>query len=160
VVAADAFVMLTGDGAKLDAVRAAFAQAMRSPETELADLHVELLLPGAPRAWRDAYREAPVRGLPAERPDPDAVLAGAAKLLRLAGCEEGAVMLARARLDVAAVPGASVPLTRYVLQLATADRAHTWEHPALEDQLRRAVHDAASRAAEQVTVDVGVATSG
>src|SRR6185295_1595342 len=45
VVPAPAFVALSGDAGRLAAVRAAFAYAMRSPETELAELHLELLLP-------------------------------------------------------------------------------------------------------------------
>jgi hypothetical protein len=94
VVPAAAFVTLTGDPAKLEAVRAAFAQAMRSPETELADLHFELLLPGIERAWSRAYRDAPVRDVPAERPDSGAVLAGAAALLAAAGAREAVEMLA------------------------------------------------------------------
>lgn len=157
VVPADAFVMLTGDAAKLDAVRAAFAQTMRSPDTELADLHVELLLPGIELPWSRAYREAPTRDLSADPPAPEAVLAGAAALLDAAGDRPGAEMLRRARLDAAAVPGASLPLRRYVLQLATADRVRAWAQPELEERMRRAVHDAASRAAETVVVELGVA---
>lgn len=159
-VPAEAFAALAGDAAKLDAVRAAFAHAMRSPDTELADLHVELLLPTLDRTWSQAYRDAPIRDVPAERPAPEAVLAGAAALLDEAGERRAAAMLARARLDAAAVPSASLPITRYVLQLATADRASTWQQPELEERLRRAIHDAASRAAEQVIVEVGVMPSG
>ncbi|APR83119.1 Hypothetical protein A7982_08468 [Minicystis rosea] len=159
VVTADTFVALTRDAARMEAVRAAFAQTMRSPETELADLHLELLLPGIDRTWGLVYRDASLRNLPAERPDPDAVRAGAAALLRAVGEHEGAEMLGRARLDVAEIEGTSVPLTRYVLQLATGDRARTWRLPELEERLRRAVHDAASRAAEQVVVELGVSTT-
>ncbi len=151
-VPADAFATLARDAAKLGAVREAFAQAMRSPETELCDLCVELLLPVVDRPWGQAYREAPIRAALADRPDPEAVLAGAAALLSAAGDEEGAAMLARARLSVAAGPA----LTRYVVLLPPADRARTWRDAALEDRLRRAVHDAAARAGEQVTVDLGV----
>lgn len=159
VVRAEAFVTLKGDAAKLDAVRAAFAQAMRGAATELAELHVELLLPGVERAWSRAYRDAPIRDLPAERPSPAAVLAGAAALLEAMGDHAAAEVLGRAGLDVSAVAGASLPITRYVLQLATKDRARTWREPQLEERLRRAVHDAAIRAAEQVTVEVGVLPS-
>jgi hypothetical protein len=157
VVPAQAFVMLKRDAAKLDAVRAAFAQTMRSAATELAELHLELLLPVVDRAWGRAYREAPMRDWPAERPQPEAVLAGAAALLEALGDRAAAEMLARARLDASVVAGVSLPLTRYVLQLATVDRARTWREPALEERLRRAVHDAAIRAAEQVTVEIGLA---
>ena len=160
VVTASTFAALTRDAAQMETVRAAFAQTMRSRQTELADLHLELLLPGIDRTWGRAYRDAPVRDVPAARPDPDAVRMGAAALLRALGDHEGAAMLERARLDAAEVEGTSVPLTRYVLQLATEDRARTWRLPELEDRLRRAVHDAASRAAEQVVVELGVSTTG
>ncbi|MFT3766683.1 MAG: hypothetical protein QM820_14385 [Minicystis sp.] len=160
IVAADAFVTLTGDAAKLEVVRSAFARAMRSPGTELAGLHVELLLPGIDRAWGLAYRDASTRDVPADRPEPEAVLAGAIALLEALGDREGAAMLGRARLDAANIAGSSVPLTRYVLQLATGDRVSTWAQPDLEERLRRAVHDAASRAAEQVTVELGVMPRG
>jgi hypothetical protein len=151
-VPAEAFAALTGDASKLGAVREAFAQAMRSPATELCDLCVELLLPVVDRPWGQAYREAPVRAVPSSRPDPEAVLAGAAALLSAAGDEAGAAMLDRARLSTASAPA----LTRYVVLLPPADRARTWREPALEERVRRAVYDAALRAGEQVTVELGV----
>ncbi len=151
-VPAEAFAALAGDAEKLTAVRDAFAQAMRSATTELCDLSLELLLPVVDRPWGQAYREATARNVPAERPDPEAALAGAAALLSAAGDEEGAGMLGRAVLSVAASPA----LTRYVLLLPPADRARTWREPALEERLRRAVHDAVLRAGEQVTVEIGV----
>ena len=151
-VPAEAFAALAADAAKLEAVREAFAQAMRSPATELAELCVELLLPAVDRPWAQAYREAPLRAVPASLPDPEAVLSGAAALLSAAGDEAGAGMLGRARLSVAAAPA----MTRYVVLLPPADRARTWREPALEERLRRAVHDAALRAGEPITVELGV----
>jgi hypothetical protein len=159
-LAAEAFLELTSDGASLEAVRAAFSRAMRSPGTELSELHVELLLPAVERPWSLAYRAAPVRDLPAEPPAPESVLAGAAALLEALGDLAGAAMLGRARLETATVPGTGTPLTRAVLQLHPGDRALTWRDPTLEDRLRRAVHDAARRAAEQVIVELGVQRQG
>jgi hypothetical protein len=160
IVPAGALVHLGGDPAALGAVRAAFAQAMRSADTEMAALHVELLLPGVERPWGSVYRAAPSRPLPVEQPDPEAMLAGAAALLEAVGERFGAAMLGRARLTSAAVPEAGTPLTRVVVRLEAGDRAATWRDPQLEDQLRRAVRDAAVRAGEQVVVEIGVALPG
>ena len=158
-VGAAAFTALAREPEALSAVRAAFAQAMRSTSTEMADLHVELLLPGIERAWGHAYRDAPARDRPAPPRDPAAVLAGAAALLQALGDPVGAAMLGRASLSQAAVPGAddATPITRVVVEMAPEDRARTWRDPELEERLRRAVHDAAIRAAEQVVVELGVA---
>lgn len=157
VVAAPAFLEITGDSARLDAIKEAFAHAMRSPSTELLALHVELALPGDGRPWSGAYRDAPVRHRPAERPDPQAILAGAAALLEALGDRAAASLLDRARLEAAEVQGVETPLTRYVLRLAPGDRAHTLANAALCEGLRRAVGDAAVRAGEATTVELGTA---
>ena len=157
VVAAPAFIEIGSDSSRIDAIKEAFAQAMRSPETELLALHVELALPGDGRSWSGAYRDAPVRHRPAERPDPQAILAGAAALLEALGDGAAASLLDRARLEAAEVQGAETPLTRYVLRLAPADRARTLADGALCEQLRSAVRDAAVRAGEATTVELGTA---
>ena len=157
VVGAEAFIELNRDSARIDVIKEAFSQAMRSPETELLALHVELALPGDGRPWSGAYREAPVRHRPAERPDPRAILAGAASLLAALGDHAAALLLDRARLEAAEVQGAEMPLTRYVLRLAPVDRALTLGDAALCEKLRRAVHDAAIRAGEASTVELGTA---
>lgn len=157
VVAAPAFVELSGDGARIDAVKEAFAQAMRSPATELLSLHVELALPGDGRPWSGAYREAPARHRPAERPDPQAILAGAAALLEARGDRAAAALLDRAHLEAAEALGVETPLTRYLVRLAPADRARTLADAALSERLRRAVHDAASRAGEATSVELATA---
>ena len=87
-----AFVELRRDPARREAVRDAFAAAMRSPGTELAELALVLKLPGIAQPWRRAYREAVPRQTP-ERPGDAAVLAGAAALLEAAGDSEGAAAL-------------------------------------------------------------------
>ena len=145
------------DSARIDAIKEAFAQAMRSPETELLALHVELALPGDGRPWSGAYREAPVRHRPAERPLPEAILAGAASLLEALGDRAAASLLDQARLDAAEVHGVETPLTRYVLRLAPVDRARTLDDAALSEALRRAVRDAAQRAGEATSVELGTA---
>jgi hypothetical protein len=157
VVAAPAFVELSSDCARIDTLKEAFAQAMRSPETELLELHVELALPADGRPWSGAYREAPVRHRPAERPDPQAILAGAAALLEALGARGVASLLDRARLEAAEVEGAETPLTRYVVRLAPPDRARTLADVVLSDLLCRAVRDAAIRAGEATTVELGTA---
>ncbi|MEP7120916.1 MAG: hypothetical protein ABJE95_08405 [Byssovorax sp.] len=154
VVSAPAFLELSSDAARIEAVKEAFAQAMRSPGTELLALHVELALPGDGRAWSGAYREAPVRHRPVESPDPEAILAGAAALLEAMGDRPAAALLGRARLESAFAPGAETPLTRYLVRLAPADRARTLADVALGDKVRRAVHDAAIRAGEAATVEL------
>jgi hypothetical protein len=155
VVEAGAFTALTGDAAKLGVVKAAFAQAMRTADTELCDLHVELALPAVGQSWRSAYRDAPAR--PADRPEPEAMLAGAAALLRALGEREAAEMLGRARLEMAVVPSEESVVVRVVVRLAAEDRARTWLGPALERRIERAVRDAALRAGEQVVVEIGAA---
>lgn len=157
VVGTEAFIELNRDNARIDVIKEAFAQAMRSTETELLALHVELALPGDGRPWSGAYREAPVRHRPAERPLPQAILAGAAALLEALGDRAAALLLDRARLEAAEVQGAETPLTRYVLRLAPADRALTLGDAALCEKLRLAVRDAAVRAGEATTVELGTA---
>lgn len=145
----------------LEAVRAAFGSAMRTPTTELADLSVVLKLPGIAQGWDRAYRDAP-RAADAEHPDPGAVLAGAAELAEALAETKVAAMLRRAELESAdAAGGAYPPLMRYVLRLDPADLALAKRAPDLADRLRRAVHDAGTRAAEVVaTVELGALARG
>ncbi|AUX36633.1 MULTISPECIES: hypothetical protein [Sorangium] len=149
-VDAPAFAALTADGARLAAAKDAFASAVRTPETELADLTLVLRLPGVGRGWNQVYREA---ALPAatERPPPDAVLGGAAALLEASGDARGAAMLRRARLETAQVPsGGGVALVRCVVRLDPADRAALDRDGERAERLQRAVRSAGARAAEAV----------
>jgi hypothetical protein len=157
VVPAAAFVVLSGEAGRLARVRDAFAQAMRSPETELAELHVELLLPVVEQPWARAYREAPARDMPAERPSPEAVLEGAAALLAAMGEVEAGEMVRRGELEAAQVQGAATPLTQWLVRLAPEGRARTLRDAGLGEKIRQAVHDAARRAGEAVSVELGVA---
>ena len=150
VVEPAAFAALSADPARFSTVRDAFAGAVRTPDTELADLALVLRLPGLERGWHRAYRDAP-EPPPPERPDLAAVLGGAAALLEAAGDEPGAAALRRASLEAAAVPSAGpTPLLRYVLRLEPADRVAADRDRDLAERLRRAVHEAGNRAAEAV----------
>ncbi|WP_438005636.1 hypothetical protein WME89_44230 [Sorangium sp. So ce321] len=149
-VDAPAFAALTGDASRLAAVREAFASAVRTPETELADLSLLLRLPGVGRGWNQVYREAALSDAP-ERPHPDAVLGGAAALLEASGDAPGAAMLRRARLEAAQVPsGGGVALVRCVVRLDPADLAALDRDGERAERLRRAVRSAGTRAAEAV----------
>ncbi|WP_437732349.1 hypothetical protein [Sorangium sp. So ce1335] len=149
-VDAPAFAALTADAARLAAVRDAFASAVRTPETELADLTVLLRLPGAGRGWNHVYREAALPAA-AERPHPDAVLGGAAALLEAAGDARGAAMLRRGGLEAAQVPSSGgVALVRCVVRLDPADLAALDRDGERAERLRRAVRSAGTRAAEAV----------
>ncbi|HZF48501.1 MAG TPA: hypothetical protein VE093_07635 [Polyangiaceae bacterium] len=159
VVDASVFAALTADALKVDAVRGAFAAAMRTPETELADLSVVLRLPSIQKGWHRAYRDAPRQSAEAEGRDPDAVLGGAAALLDTMGEEMGAGLLRRGRLEAADVPGGSFPpLVRYVLRLDAADFAAAKRDPFLAERMKRALQAAGTRATEAVaSVDFAAA---
>jgi hypothetical protein len=150
VVAAPAFVALKGDAAKLAAVREAFASAVRTPETELAELTPVLRLPAVERGWHHVYRSAAPAAAP-ERAEPEAVLGGAAALLEAAGDARGAEMLRRAQLESAPVAGGGQrSLVRCVVRLDPADRVAIDRDVERGERLRRAVRDAGTRAAEAV----------
>ncbi|AKT37164.1 hypothetical protein [Chondromyces crocatus] len=153
-----AYAALSSDPAQLSTVRDAFARAVRTPETDLAGLALALRLPGIERGWHRAYRDAVPRALP-ERPEPEAVLGGAAALLDAQEQPTAAAMLRRARLEGAEVPGGGAQaLVRYVLRLDPADCARVDKEPTLEERLRRAVRDAGTRAAATVA-GVEIATA-
>lgn len=157
ILEAAAFVELRRDPARREAVRDAFAAAMRSPGTELAELALVLKLPGIAQPWRRAYREAVPRQTP-ERPGDAAVLAGAAALLEAAGDPEGAAALRRATLESAPIPNSpSVPLLRYVVRLAPADLVQAQRDADRAARWCSAVQSAGTRAVEAVSsVDLAV----
>ncbi|WP_437525926.1 hypothetical protein WME79_39985 [Sorangium sp. So ce726] len=149
-VDAPEFATLTADPSRLAAVKEAFASAVRTPETELADLSLVLRLPGVRRGWSQIYREAALPAAP-ERPAPDAVLGGAAALLEASGDARGAAMLRRARLEEAQVAGGrSAALVRCVVRLEPADRAALDRDGERAERLRRAVRDAGTRPSEAI----------
>lgn len=172
VVDAPAHAALAVDPSKRAAIRAAFEAAMETPETALLDLSIVLRLPAVKVGWHRAYRDV-VPSYDEERSDPSAVLAGAAALLRAidAASSKGsrgsseasaAEILGRSALEAALVSGSSSPaLVRYVLRLAPADFALVDRSPDLAERLRRAVHDAGTRASEAVaSVDLAVGDAG
>jgi hypothetical protein len=149
-VDAPELVALRADPGRLELVRSAFETAVRSPDSELADLALLLRLPAVGTSWQRAYRDAPPHET-AERPTPEAVLAGAGALLAAADARSAAQILARASLEVADLPATgSEPLVRYVVRLDPADLAEAQRAAELADKLRRAVHDAALRADERI----------
>ncbi|WP_437894960.1 hypothetical protein [Sorangium sp. So ce124] len=149
-VDAPEFAALTADPSRLAAVKEAFASAVRTPETELADLSLVLRLPGVGRGWSHIYREAALPAAP-ERPAPDAVLGGAAALLEASGDARGAAMLRRARLEEAQVAGGGgAALVRCVVRLEPADRAALDRDGERAERLRRAVRDAGTRASAAI----------
>ena len=155
VVSAPAYADLAASPARFDAIKRVFAQAMRTADTELTDLHIELKLPAIEQSFRVAYRAAPSPS-PRERPAASAILAGAAALLDALGQEAAAALVRRAELTTAQVPGTSTPLLRCVVRLSPADLASAQRDAQLGEQVRSAVHAAATRADEAVAVELAV----
>jgi hypothetical protein len=153
---APVYAALAGAPGKLEAVRRALAQAVRTPETELADLHLLLRLPAIGVPWSHVYREAEAADRSRDRPSPEAVRAGAAALLDAEGDARAAALLRRADLTQAAIPEASPPLMRWVAHLHPADLAAAERDGRLADSLRRALRAAATRAEEAVTVELAL----
>jgi hypothetical protein len=164
VVDAPAHAALSSDPSKLAAIRSAFEAAMATPETALLDLALVLRLPAVKVGWHRAYRDV-VPSYEGERPDPAAVRFGAAALLdaleavdpvpprgsRAHADPTAAEILRRATLEVAEVSGtSSPPLVRYAVRLEPPDLAFVDRAPHVAERLRRAVHDAGTRAAEAV----------
>jgi hypothetical protein len=132
-------------------VREAFATALRSPTTELAELFVIVRLPVVDSTWQRIYRQAPARPTP-DRPEPMAVLEAAADLLRALGEPVAAAMLDRAELEIVPVPSSpDVVISHGVVRLVPADLAMAQRDELLADRIRRAVADAATRAVERVS---------
>src|SRR5262249_59945971 len=104
-----AYAELTSTQASFEAIKRAVAQAMRTAETDLVDLHLELKLPAIERSFRVAYRASPAPR-PRERPSPETILAGAAALLDALGHDAAAALVRRAELTMAPVPGTSTAL--------------------------------------------------
>ncbi|EYF00219.1 hypothetical protein [Chondromyces apiculatus] len=150
VVDAPTYAALSGDAALLGALREAFARAVRTPETELAGLDLALRLPGVQKGWHRAYRDAVPRAAP-ERPEPEAVLGGAAALLDATNDPAAAAVVRRAQLEAAELPAVgSAILLRYVLRMDPADRAALDRDAALAERVRRAVREAGARPAASV----------
>jgi hypothetical protein len=187
VVDAPVFAALTADPGKVAAIRGAFEAAVTTPETALADLALVLRLPAIQIGWHRAYREAPASySAEEERPSPGAVLGGATALLdayaharaQAASSTGGggggsrtkaaspdaqaAAILRRSTLEAADIASASSPpLVRYVVRLDPPDRALVERSPEIAERLRRAIHDAGTRASAAVAaVDLAAALRG
>jgi hypothetical protein len=158
VVSADDYVALGADPTTFERLRAAFAQAMRSPDTELAELFVTLRLPPVGLPWQHVYRQAPVAVEP-ERPSPERVLAAARAFLQASGDAGAAAVLARAELESIPIAGSSPPLAQLLVRLPPADAAAVLE-PVLEERVTRALRLAGARADERVaSVTYGLLSS-
>lgn len=152
VVSAEDFVALYRDPELTVSIRAAFAAAMRTPETELAELFVVLRLPPILRGWHHAYRDAPAK-IP-ERPTEAAMLAGAASLLEAEGDTDAAELLVSAALEIAEV---SAGLVRCVLRLNAEELAALRRNSDRSARVLAAVRAAATRADQSIaSVDLAI----
>lgn len=157
LVSAADHVRLSGDAARLDAVREAFATAMRTPHTELSELVLVLRLEEHTGGWHHIYRGAPSRPAP-ERPSDEAVLGGAIALCEATGAKAAAEILARARLESSAMAESVSPLWRFLVRLEPRDFARAERDPLLADHLRRSVRAAGVTAASSLCdVEIGLA---
>lgn len=152
VVSAEDHAALSSSAEKLEQVREAFAAALRTPETEMAELSLVLALPPVGLPFSHVYRGAPPRD--DEAPEPRAVLAGAAKLCSARGDQLGAAMLERASIEQAVAVGSARSMRRFLVRLEAADLAAAERDAALADRLMGAVRDAAATATEPVSAVV------
>ncbi len=150
ILDAGAYADIVFDAAKLEAVRTAFASAMRTPETELAELSPVLRLPVIQQGWHHAYRDAPVRQCEREPLNPADVLNGACALLAAMKEREAEAMLARGEISSAEIPGGSLSehlqFMRYVIHLLPEDHVKAERDARLFGKLKSAVSAAATRA--------------
>jgi hypothetical protein len=144
VVGAEDFVTLQRDPSGESVIRAAFAAAIRTPETELAELFVVLRLPGIHQGWHRAYRDAPAMN--AERPSEAAMLAGAIALLEAEG-DVDVDVLRGAVLEIAQV---SRHVVRCVLRMRAEDLAVLNRDPVRTSRILKAVRAAATRADQSI----------
>jgi hypothetical protein len=149
-VDAAAYADLRAAPARLEAVRAALAAAVRGPGTDLAELVLVLRLPGVAGGLERPLAAATAR-LDPERPAAAAVLAGAVELLEAEGRFDAAALVEVGALEAADVPSAGEGrLVRYVARLPAEALVEARRRPDLEGAIAAAVRDAATRAAERV----------
>jgi hypothetical protein len=154
IVSAADYARLTAAPSEVEALRSACAAAMRTPETELADLAIVLRLEPEFVAWHHAYRHTPVKSAP-DRPSDDAIKGGAVALAEAEGEKEAALALSRARIESGLAGG----VRRLIARLPAADYARALRDPALGERIRRCVRAAATSAFEEggLSVDLAVA---
>ncbi len=154
VLEAPEFVALRERAGGLDAVRDAVAAAVRSPETELAELLALVALP--PSVERgSAYRSAPRWDPPP--PDPNAVLAAAVALARAYTDERGARLLAGAQLERASVGELGEGLVRWLVRVSPESFVELDGDAGLCERVQRMVRVAAQSPRERVAdVELGL----
>jgi hypothetical protein len=143
IVDAQSFVLIREDAAAFGRVREAFAAAVRSFETELAELGVFLRLEPTESSWQAIYRRAPAWSRP--QANAEEVQRAAASVARAAGAERAAELLEAAQLEVATV-GETEPITRWLVRLESADYVRVDQDAALRSSLERWVRAAAQSA--------------
>lgn len=146
VVDAPAYVAIAHDANRLDAIRRALSAALRTPETELAEVTIVLRLPAAQRGWHHVYRHAGPRE--PDRPAPEAVLAGAIAVLeatREPAADRAAEMLRRASLEASELPSSAGLLARYVVRLDALDLARGQRDVDVLELVKRVVREAGLR---------------
>ena len=143
IVDAPSFVLIREDPAAMARVREAFAGAVRSFETELAELGVFLRLDPTESSWQAIYRRAPTWS----RPPATAaeVQRAAAAVARAAGAEQAAEVLDRAELEVATF-GDADPVTRWLVRLDSDAYVRVDRDGGLRSSLERWVRAAAQSA--------------
>lgn len=120
-------------------VRDALAAAVRSPETELAELIWCLQLESF-GSWGQAYRSAQVWSAPA--PTSQAVASAVVELARAYGEPDTAAILARAELEQGDVPGAA-ELQRWIVRLTPDDFVTVDREPLRRSRVEQLVRAAA-----------------
>ncbi len=143
IVDAPSFVLIREDPAAMARVREAFASAVRSFETELAELGVFLRLDPTESSWQAIYRRAPAWSRP--QPNAGEVQRGAASVARAAGAERAAELIEHAELEVATV-GDAEPITRWLVRLASAEYVIVDADTKLRSSLERWIRVAAQSA--------------
>ncbi len=156
VLPAPEFIAFKQSPSDLDLLRSAFSLAMRSPDTELAELYLVLELPTIALSWAEAYRDAETNWQRPSAPAPEQILDAAATLLDLKGYRIAAEILGRAGLEQAELPDTQPPLSRILVRLIASDLEKTQRDPFLAEAIRAAVRDAAIRAEESVVVEIAL----
>lgn len=140
------FATLTRDSELLGVVERAFAEAVRSPTTELASLVLVLRLPAIGRSWASAYRDHTLAEPPAPPPPTsEQLLRASGALARALGDEAAGVALERARLESENVPSKSTVLVRYLLRLDAHDLARAERDSEWASLVERCFRHAATR---------------
>ncbi|NUP07239.1 MAG: hypothetical protein HOW73_14390 [Polyangiaceae bacterium] len=150
LVDAEDYVELHREARAVDLVRASFAIAVRSFETELLDLALFVRLPAPTReaSWGRAYRSAPA--VSPEEPTPGRVHAAVVALATAYGRIEAAEILERGELEVAPIADATGSLRKWVVLLDPPDFVRAERDTQLTSQIESMVRAAAAGATVQI----------